>query len=154
MIKQARNLFFPLFACLRFFGSVCVAFNTASLRRSPSGSILGRPVSPVLIYSTPPEARHSFVEGSTFDDYCAEIEAMGGDPFFMDDGEEREAKMAEIESSMVPKELQLGTVIEKTDKESFPNGKGPTRIQDDIDSDKPDPDWEWDGIVDEDAHLD
>ena len=33
---------------------------------------------PSSIYSTPSDSRHSYVEGASYDDKYAEIEAMGG----------------------------------------------------------------------------
>ena len=57
----------------------------------------------------------SFVEEGTYDSMEEEIEAMGGDPFFLDSSAEGNPEDDEKNS---------------------------------------DPDFEWDGTVDEDAHLD
>jgi hypothetical protein len=90
MFKQERKSIFALFTCLHFFGNVCGAFNIAEnqrsrqlhstllLKRLPSGSTIGRPDTPMSIYSTPSDGRHSYVEGETYEDRYAEIEAMGG----------------------------------------------------------------------------
>ena len=60
---------------------------------SPSAAwLLSRPVSPLaeqrttFLASTPPGTR-SYVEGDTFEDPKEEVEALGGDPFFLDDDE-------------------------------------------------------------------
>jgi len=153
---------FAIFTSLHFFVAFCGAFNTAAMNKSsrqlhstllskrlPSGSIIGRPVNPMLIFSTPTndmgDPRHSYVEGSTFDNRFDEIEAMGGDPSFLDDDDENEVKMAK---------LDLGEFNKKANKQSVTDGKGPTQMQDKNMAEKTDPDWEWDGIVDEDAQWD
>jgi len=60
--------------------------------------------------SSPPTG-FSYVEGENYDNEIEEVEAMGGDPFFLQVDEEQEEK-------------------------------------------ETDPDFEWDGIVDDEAHLD
>ena len=61
---------------------------------SPSAAwLLSRPVSPLaeqrttFLASTPPGTR-SYVEGDTFEDPKEEVEALGGDPFFLDNDED------------------------------------------------------------------
>jgi len=110
---------------------------------------------PSSIYSTPSDSRHSYVEGASYDDKFAEIEAMGGDPFFLDDenndDEESEVKMAEKKSLVVP---DFGSFLTDVNKSSFPDGKGPKPRQEEKKSDNTGKKWEWDGIVDENAHMD
>ena len=100
-----------------------------------------------------------------FSDRSAELEAMGGDPFFLNDdnvidvesGSEEDAdeEMAMPSSLLAGMAMASGggvmDMIGKEEKWSATNGKGPAP--------KPPPpprpdDWEWDGIVDENAHLD
>ena len=67
----------------------------------------------------PPPPRpppYSYVEGNEYDDVYEEIEAMGGDPFFLDDTSPEDGEHDEVKDT--------------------------------------DPDFEWDGAVDEDAHFD
>lgn len=80
------------------------------------------------------DQEHSFVEGDVFEDRYAEIEAMGGDPFFLDlDDDESDKKDDEGES----------VEYDPTD------GFGPQRKEED----EIDPD-EWDGWEIEGAHFD
>jgi len=114
------------------------------------------------IYSTPPGgvdgARYSFVEGEAFDDRLAEIEAMGGDPFFMDeDGEDnnQQVKMPEDQSTpILPGNALLSSLIATASTRTVTDGKGPSQTGDEKSFEIEDPNWEWDGTVDEDAHLD
>jgi hypothetical protein len=123
------------------------------------------------------EGRHSFVEGEHFTDRSAELESLGGDPFFLDDYNDAEDDPAddndessgseerhdqEMAAVAVPSSLLAGLAmasgggvmdeIGKVEKKwSATDGKGPAP--------KPPPpplpdDWEWDGIVDENAHMD
>lgn len=114
------------------------------------------------------EGRHSFVEGENFADRSAELEALGGDPFFLDDGDvvdvnvnddvsesEEDEEMAVPSSLLADMTMASGggamDVIGKVEKWSATDGKGPKPPR------RPPPrpdDWEWDGIVDENAHLD
>jgi hypothetical protein len=111
------------------------------------------------------EGRHSFVDGEKFADRQAELESMGGDPFFLDDYDDSDESGSEeddAEEMAVPSSLLGGMamasdggtmdVIGQVEKKwSATDGKGPAP--------RPPPpprpdDWEWDGIVDENAHLD
>jgi len=171
MVEQATKRIFLLFTCLVFVGTFCSAFNGAINKSSRQlhfplpgkrlslGYIVGRRVNPMLIYSAPNDdttgSRHSYVEGGTYSDIYAEIEAMGGDPFFIDD-EESQVKMSERKpgtaQGITPEKLDFGASLEKADKSLATNGMGPTPVKKNI-SYKTDSDWEWDGIVDEEAHL-
>ena len=59
--------------------------------------------------------------------------------------------MDEKKSLVVP---DFGSFLTEVDKSTVTNGKGPTRQQEEKKSDDTDTKWEWDGIVDEDAHID
>jgi len=79
---------------------------------------------------------------------------MGGDPFFLDDGDDIfEGKDGLDETFATNLETPMGGKDPTGEEERYPtDGKGPTP------RDKPkeeffDKDWEWDGIVDEDAHM-
>jgi hypothetical protein len=92
--QETRTIYVIFFAWLHFYGTFCSALNAAVdrrsrrlhskplLRPSSSGSNIGRWGTPKIIYSTPTDgtegAKFSYVEGATFDDRLAEIEAMGG----------------------------------------------------------------------------
>ena len=113
------------------------------------------------------DGRHSFVEGENFADRSAELEALGGDPFFLDDdsvidvdagdesGSEEDEEMAMPSSLLAGMAMASGggvmDVIGKQEKRYATDGKGP--IPKPPPPPRPD-DWEWDGIVDENAHLD
>jgi hypothetical protein len=111
------------------------------------------------------EGRHSFVEGEKFADRSAELESLGGDPFFLDDYDDNNESGSvedDDEEMAVPSSLLAGMamasdggvmdVIGEVEKKwSATAGLGPAP--------RPPPpprpdDWEWDGIVDENAHLD
>mmetsp|Transcript_20014 Transcript_20014/g.41230 ORF Transcript_20014/g.41230 Transcript_20014/m.41230 type:complete len:145 (-) Transcript_20014:81-515(-) len=141
MVKKDTTVVLGLFICLHFFGSFCDAFN-------PN---IRRPDTPILVYSTPGGGRHSYVEGGDYDDVFSEIEAMGGDPFFLDD-EESKVKMADKESAILPEKSVSDASPKKADKRSATDGMGPTPRKND-NPDKSDSAWEWDGTVDEEAHL-
>ena len=86
--------FLVYFTHVLLFANYCDAFNTAANKSvqqvycaSPlnwrrASSIAGSPAVQTLNHATPTggmdEAGHSFVEGETFDNRFAEIEAMGG----------------------------------------------------------------------------
>lgn len=73
------------------------------------------------------------------------------DPFFLQD-EESEVKMATKESEMLPEKSVSGASPKKADGRSATDGMGPTpRKNDNVD--RSSPEWEWDGTVDEEAHL-
>eukprot|EP00521_Asterionellopsis_glacialis_P014468 CAMPEP_0195308404 /NCGR_PEP_ID=MMETSP0707-20130614/38208_1 /TAXON_ID=33640 /ORGANISM="Asterionellopsis glacialis, Strain CCMP134" /LENGTH=347 /DNA_ID=CAMNT_0040372671 /DNA_START=1 /DNA_END=1045 /DNA_ORIENTATION=- len=125
-------------------------------------------------HKKPPPPRHSFVEGESYDDDMEEIMAMGGDPSFMDSGENEQEEEADssspdgtegdsmptssILSSMAGMGGGVMDVIGNVERDRYAtDGKGPSpknhqessqfsAVQDD--------NWEWDGIVDEDAHFD
>jgi len=86
--------FLVYFNHLLLFANFCDAFNSAvnihfrqvyyasPLKWRHTRSIVGPAAIRTLVHSTPTdgiyEVRHSYVEGATFDDRFAEIEAMGG----------------------------------------------------------------------------
>jgi hypothetical protein len=78
-----------------------------------------------------------------------EVEAMGGDPFFLDVPENEEIAKETTESN---KRL-LVDCMSSLDSRRVTDGQGPTpQIRNEKVSE--DDNWEWDGTVDEDAHLD
>ena len=75
------------------------------------------------------------------------------DPFFLDD-DESEMKMAKKESVVVPEKLDSAASIFKAVERSVTDGKGPSpRKKDNDPIESKSSDWEWDGTVDEDAHM-
>ena len=101
---------------------------------------------------------HTYDEGMIYDDREAEIEAMGGDPFFLDDDEEDDAidndskdgpsdsllAAAGISSSILSKASKISGDISQVDSED----------NDEATSDGSDDKWVWDGEVDEDVYFD
>ena len=103
MIKPKAKRILTIFTCLRFLGTFSCAFKTLvnkgcrypcpsmEIQGFSSGFVVGQSPAHKPLYSTTPDgmdgARHSYVEGSTFDNRLAEIEAMGGgtrkNPFAM-----------------------------------------------------------------------
>mmetsp|Transcript_21916 Transcript_21916/g.46102 ORF Transcript_21916/g.46102 Transcript_21916/m.46102 type:complete len:111 (-) Transcript_21916:3305-3637(-) len=83
------------------------------------------------------------------------------DPFFMDEEEKSEeqvsderVKMAESQDAATLLEnSHLGALLAKAGARSATDGKGPTPKESNTVAIKEEPDWEWDGTVDEDAHL-
>lgn len=73
------------------------------------------------------------------------------DPFFLDD-DESEVNTATKESAVLPEKLDSG-MFPKIDKRSVTDGKGPSPRTDKKNEHVSDSDWEWDGTVDEEAHL-
>ena len=71
----------------------------------------------------------TYVEGSEFDNPEDEIEALGGDPFFLMDDDDDDH-----------------TSTQSMEKKSINSGQDK--------NDEDDDEWEWDGEVDENAHLD
>jgi hypothetical protein len=69
---------------------------------------------------------YSYVEESSFEDDEDELLAMGGDPFFL-----QQHAGGDEEQAGEPNNLQAENGDEKTEKK-----------------------WVWDGVVDEEAHLD
>jgi hypothetical protein len=117
---------------------------------------------------SPPQQRsfdgHSHVEGAVYTDRLAEVEAMGGDPFFLvsddDDGEdydrtpetydEAPTLMTALSPGLVGA-LGLDTEKEEASVEPWKptDGKGPKPIEvEDVAA------YEWDGNAIEDAHFD
>jgi hypothetical protein len=108
----------------------------------------------VLLEATS-DGGHSYVEESSFDDRASEIEAMGGDPFFLTgDGEEDMTDETEQDMSLPPAFLSNPAAPcfdEPTGEEEryATDGKGPTPKKASIEKSFLD----WDGTVDENAHL-
>jgi hypothetical protein len=102
------------------------------------------------------ESRLSYVEGDPYDDRMSEIEAMGGDPFFITDDEEDDANEV-VEQDTSPSSAFLTNLAATTESMVNPtgereryatDGKGPTpKASREISLE------EWDGTVDENAHL-
>ena len=63
--------------------------------------------------------------------------------------------MAKKESVILPQKLDSAASIMKAVERSVTDGKGPSpRKKDNVPSESDsNPDWEWDGTVDEEAHL-
>lgn len=150
------------------FGSFCGAFQSVVsmscryphaallMKGFTSGPVVSR--QPNSLYSTPTDGmnggRHSYVEGSTYDSRLAEIEAMGGDPFFLEDDDQETVQMDEKRSPVPPQKLDVNEVLDQARKNTATNGMGPSKKVDKTAVKQNESDWEWDGIVDEDAHLD
>ena len=75
----------------------------------------------------------------------------------MDDQEETEdGEISKQEPSILPDAAHLNAFIAKASSRSVTDGKGPSpklNIPEKSPSDVNDSNWEWDGTVDEDAHL-
>ena len=103
----------------------------------------------------------------------AEIEAMGGDPFFLSDEDEDDDSDAasgedETENALdgmsglsSHDQMIFMTASAEASKRFATDGLGPSssrRQTDDFEkqkeSDSADETWEWDGVINEDAHLD
>jgi hypothetical protein len=52
------------------------------------------------------DGRHSFVEGEDFADRSAELEALGGDPFFLDDDDDESVSEEDGVEEMVSRKWQ------------------------------------------------
>jgi len=97
------------------------------------------------------------VEGERYDGKLEEIEAMGGDPFFMDNEVELDnGKIKDIQNEKEEtQDSEFSSLLKLANKASSTNGKGPTQVSkvkvDNVQ--ERGSDWEWDGIVDEEAHL-
>jgi hypothetical protein len=114
----------------------------------------------------PQDGTHSYMEGHNYDDKFAEVEAMGGDPFFLIDenedddtdptstnGDAISSEMAGFAPSLAfmtglaesnPSDINLSEKVSM-----YPDGNGPSRVpevQIDVDT--------WDGWEIEDAHFD
>ena len=99
-----------------------------------------------------PQNAYTYVEGGDYEEQRQEIEAMGGDPFFLSDGEDAGAQ---DETFMTNLETPMGAgnpVAAGQEERYATDGKGPTP-RDPRKVEAVDEEWEWDGIVDEDAHL-
>lgn len=99
------------------------------------------------------EGKTSFMEGSSFDSQRELIEAMGGDSFFFtQDGvvEEEEAPPAAFMSSSFRAMMENTAEADVTPERFATDGKGHAHSrQEPTDSIA----FEWDGTVDDDAHL-
>jgi len=137
---------------LLFLANHCDGFYVAS-NIQQSRSVLS-----TLIRSVPNDfsGRHSFVEGDRYDGKLEEIEAMGGDPFFLDNEVELNKENKDIQNEKEETQaLEFSSLLALANKASSTNGKGPPQVtkmevnnvQEHV------RDWEWDGIVDEEAHL-
>lgn len=83
---------------------------------------------------------------------------LGLDPSFLDDDDVREMRMAQAEKVVEPEKLggSAASIFQSVAAlERFAtDGKGPSPMKKDNNPSEPkSPDWEWDGIVDEDAHM-
>ena len=181
MVKKDTTVVLGLFICLHFFGSFCDAFNP-NIRRpdtpilvysTPGGGrhsyVEGGDYDDVFseIEAMGGGTRHFSVVCailSFFYIYSAELTPsflfilttnirMDSflDPFFLDD-EESKVKMANKESAILPEKSVSDASPKKADKRSATDGMGPTPRKND-NPDKSDSAWEWDGTVDEEAHL-
>lgn len=115
------------------------------------------------------EGSYSFVEGEDFSGSLEEIEAMGGDPFFLLDEENDKTRKGEAggdgddddmdaaASSFASLAMAVGGgitgVLDSIEERYSTDGKGPTPKQI-MEEEEDDSDWEWDGTVNEDAHMD
>lgn len=77
---------------------------------------------------------------------------------FFIDVEESQVKMSERKpgtaQGVTPEKLDFGASLEEADTNLATNGMGPTPVKKNFSyKTDSDPDWEWDGIVDEEAHL-
>ena len=77
------------------------------------------------------------------------------DPFFLDDEEASTVEIVkgEKESTPWPGTLDQGTLSVQANKFSATDGNGPTPRKSENTVENNDSDWEWDGTIDEDAHL-
>lgn len=105
----------------------------------------------------PPQTAYSYVEGGDYNDRLAEIEAMGGDPFFLDDkDDEMEESVEKDEPFSMNLETPMGGPDPTAEEERYAtDGKGPTRsFKEEVPKKEVvEEDWEWDGTIDEDAHM-
>ncbi|KAG7339276.1 hypothetical protein IV203_024001 [Nitzschia inconspicua] len=111
--------------------------------------------------------------GSPFHNRAADLEAMGGDPFFLEDEEETNEENAmeqgnpsqrdaENEASILSAEFVMAaaTLSAKSPVNRFvtdglgPCPKSPPQGSPAEASDEGNGDWEWDGVVDDNAHMD
>lgn len=148
---------FSLFEFL-LLADICDAFTNVAKRRSREVRCQFPIIQSSILSKN--DARHSYVEGEAYDDRFNEIEAMGGDPFFLDEedeSDERNEKAEENDTSMLLQNSHLSSLIAKassvSSSRSATDGLGPTPMQSKNTSKNDDENWEWDGSVDEDAHL-
>lgn len=101
----------------------------------------------------PPQTAYSYVEGGDYEDRYAEIEAMGGDPFFLTDDEMEQSNEDMDEPFSINLETPMRGPDPTAEEERYAtDGKGPTPPK--LPKKKVvEEDWEWDGTVDEDAHM-
>ena len=75
------------------------------------------------------------------------------DPFFLDDDHVSDVEIIEKETTSVREKLDPNIYSVQANKSSATDGNGPTPRRSKNIEEKSDSDWEWDGTVDEDAHL-
>jgi hypothetical protein len=108
---------------------------------------------------------HSYVEGSSqFDNEMDEIEAMGGDPFFLteeaivsntisdDNDDDLDSSPLSSSSFSMLSHLELDGIVGNVEERYATDGKGPTPASYKWKPAEND-DFVWDGIADDDAHL-
>lgn len=103
----------------------------------------------------PPQTAYSYVEGGDYESRREEIEAMGGDPFFLSDDDEdvviKDEKDEPFSSNM---ETPMSGPDPTMEEDRFAtDGKGPTPRDPPPKTEVVNEDWEWDGAIDEDAHM-
>jgi hypothetical protein len=111
------------------------------------------------------EGHYPFVENDSFSDRMSEIDAMGGDPFFLsDDDKNGDAAAEEDDEILEPPSSRLASmgmfagdgvasVLDTLEERYVTDGKGPMPKEPESQQQRDD-DWEWDGVVIEDAHMD
>lgn len=101
----------------------------------------------------PPQTAYTYVEGGDYEDRREEIEALGGDPFFLDE-ESEEREEVKDETFATNLETPMGGPDPTAEEERYAtDGKGPTPRDPQKREAAVEDDWVWDGVVDEDAHL-
>lgn len=143
---------------LAVFISVLVVWNheVAAFRFARNAFLQHQKQTSSCLYANkgaPPQTAYSYVEGGDYESRRQEIEAMGGDPFFLSDDDDLEEKEEANEPFMTNRETPMGGPDPTAEEERYAtDGKGPTP-RDPPKKEAVDEDWEWDGIVDEDAHM-
>eukprot|EP00588_Corethron_pennatum_P010905 CAMPEP_0194267534 /NCGR_PEP_ID=MMETSP0169-20130528/2017_1 /TAXON_ID=218684 /ORGANISM="Corethron pennatum, Strain L29A3" /LENGTH=146 /DNA_ID=CAMNT_0039008403 /DNA_START=57 /DNA_END=497 /DNA_ORIENTATION=- len=138
-----------------------VAFISAQDRPNISCSFV-RPLTPrrpagfPALASLPPSGSYSYVEGLDFDDKMAEIEAMGGDSFFLDDSNETpDADSPSLDASEeggMPPSLDVPPSVVKSEWKPT-DGTGP-RPSMPVAPIVPGGKFVWDGTENENAYYD
>jgi hypothetical protein len=139
-------------------------FSCANAFQVPTVSHARRPETPLVLLKMSSEPQ----KVSSLDDRAVELEAMGGDPFFLsdnDDDDDDDEKSKELDDatasfpSLSSEFMKVAaTISPKSPVHRFitdglgPSPKNrPSAPQTEFSNDVA---WEWDGVVDEDAHLD